>query len=150
MVTSKIASGCLDRIIDRLRPFTGRTTNVAFVAVPSAPHRPSFAFFDVYRIPDTPFSVIVLMDFLYRHRTSFRLRLSSRRTRAQTSSQFGMFTVQVFCSPFTVCGLRLGGSHGTETSHTRELLRMELMGPVGLINGSQQPLTGNGKLRTAL
>ena len=76
MVTLKIASGCLDRIIDRVRAFAGRTTNVAFVAIPSAPHRPGFAFFDVYRIPDTPFGVIVLMDFLNRHRTSFRLSLT--------------------------------------------------------------------------
>ena len=73
MVTLKIASGGLDCILDRVRvrAFAGRTTNVAFVAVPSAPHRPGFAFFDVYRIPDTPFGVIVLMDFLNRHRTSF-------------------------------------------------------------------------------
>jgi hypothetical protein len=76
MVTFKIAPGCLDRIIDRIRAFTGRTTNVAFVAIPSAPHRPGFAFFDVYRIPDTPFGVIVLMDFLNRHGTSFRLNLT--------------------------------------------------------------------------
>jgi hypothetical protein len=76
MVTFKIAPGCLDRIIDRIRAFAGRTTNLAFVAVPSAPHRPGFAFFDVYRIPDTPFGVIVLMDFLNRHRTSFRLTLT--------------------------------------------------------------------------
>ena len=76
MVTLKIAPGCLDRIIDRIRAFAGRTTNLAFVAVPSAPHCPGFAFFDVYRIPDTPFGVIVLMDFLNRHRTSFRLSLS--------------------------------------------------------------------------
>jgi hypothetical protein len=58
------------------------------VTVPSAPHRPGFAFFDVYRIPNTAFGVIVLMDFLYRHRTSFRLSSTSRRTRVGTSLQF--------------------------------------------------------------
>jgi hypothetical protein len=99
-MTFKIASGCLDRIIERLRPFAGRTANVAFVTVPSAPHRPGFAFFDVYRIPNTPFGIIVLMDFLYRHRTSFRLRLTSRRTRAGTSSQFTAWRLA-----FGVCGL---------------------------------------------
>lgn len=93
MVTLKTASGCLDRIIDRVRAFAGRTTNVAFVAIPSAPHRPGFTFFDVYRIPDTPFGVIVLMDFLDRHRTSFRLTLT--------------FASNLGADKFTVCSSAL-------------------------------------------
>jgi hypothetical protein len=100
MVTLEIASGCLDRIIDCVRAFAGRTTNVAFVAVPSAPHRPGFAFFDVNRIPDTPFGVIVLMDFLNRHWASFRLNIT--------------FASNLGADKFAVCssaiGFRIWGS----------------------------------------
>jgi hypothetical protein len=102
MVTFKIAPGCLDRVIDRVRAFIGRTTNIAFVAVPSAPHRPGFAFFHVYRIPDTPFGVIVLMDFLNRHRTSFRLTLTFASNLGAHKSQF-----TVLGSLFTIFGLRV-------------------------------------------
>jgi hypothetical protein len=105
MVTFKIAFGRLDRIIDRIRLFVGRTTNVAFVAIPGAPHRPGLAFFDVYRIPDAPFGVIVLMDFLYRHRTSFRFKLTF-------ASNHGAHKFAVYGSPFAVPGSRLVGGKG--------------------------------------
>jgi hypothetical protein len=112
MVTLKIASSGLDRIIDRVRAFAGRTTNVAFVAVPSAPHCSGFAFFDVYRIPDTPFGVIVLMDFLNWHRTSFRLSLIFASNLGADKSQF-----TVHCSRLQVpaCGLRVARVLGQST-----------------------------------
>jgi hypothetical protein len=148
MVTFKIAPGCLDRIIDRIRAFAGRTTNLAFVAVPSAPHRPGFAFFDVYRIPDSPFGVIVLMDFLNRHRTSFRLIVT--------------FASNPRGYKFTVHGLqfavRLGRAYWEipAREHSRNETRLRkaygaasFMPWIGLMNGSQQLLTGNGERRTA-
>jgi hypothetical protein len=98
MVTFEIAPGRFDGILDRLGSIVDRTTDVAFMAVPGAPDRPGLAFLDGYRVPNTSFSVIVLMDFLYRHRTSFRLDLTSRRTRARTSHS----------SPFAVHGLQFG------------------------------------------
>jgi len=63
-VTFKIASGRLDWHHRLSLTFADRATNVAFVAVP-VPHITRLSlFFDVNRIPDTPFGVIVLMDFL--------------------------------------------------------------------------------------
>lgn len=57
--------------------------------------------------------------------------------------------VVVCGSPFTVgswwlgvCGLQLGGGEGTGTFHMRELSLMGLRRPMGLMGGSQQPLTG--------
>jgi|ERR1700757_127169 hypothetical protein len=150
MVTFKIAPGRLDRIIDRIRAFAGRTTNVAFVAVPSAPHRPGFAFFDVYRIPDTPLGVIVLMDFLNRHRTSFRLNLTF-------ASNLGAYKFTVHSSQFTVCGSARVGvlgrfrarAFGNGTRLRQAYGVASFMRRIGLMNGNQQLLTGNGERRTA-
>lgn len=123
MVTFKIASGCLDRIIDRIRPFVGRTTNVAFVAIPSAPHRPGLALFDVYRIPDNPFGVIVLMDFLYRHRASFRFELTF-------ASNPGLYKFAVGGLQFAVCDWAVVSVLGHSA---REHSGMRLIQPVGLM-----------------
>jgi len=130
MVTFKIASGCLDRIIDRIRAFVGRTTNVAFVAIPGAPHRPGLAFFDVYRIPDAPFGVIVLMDFLYRHRTSFRFKLT--------------FASNHGAHKFAVYGWRLGDDGGIGTFQACEHPGMGLMSASQRLRaGELQPQTVN-------
>src|ERR1700757_2854224 len=114
------------------------------MAVPSAPHPPSFAFFDVYRIPDTPFGVIVLMDFLNRHRTSFRLTLT--------------FALNLRANKFAVCSSALGVSHsgfaagclggcGLEvtrlvgTIQVCEHSRVGHIRPMGLMGRSQKPDT---------
>ena len=154
MVTLKIASGCLDRIIDRVRAFAGRTTDVAFVAVPSAPHPPGFAFFDVYRIPDTPFGVIVLMDFLNRHRTSFRLTLTFALNLGADKFAVCSSALEVPHSEFAAgrlggCGLgvtRLLGQ--SRCASIREwdppspnLRRDRLYATYGLVSRSQKPET---------
>ena len=101
------------------------------MAIPSAPLRPVFAFFHVNRIPDTPFGVIVLMDFLNSHRTSFRVSLT--------------FASNTLAYKFAIGGLRFGGGESIGTFHAREHSGMGLVRPMG---GSQQPLTGNGQLQT--
>ena len=155
MVTFKIASGCLDRIIDRIRPFAGRTANVAFVAVPSAPHRPSFAFFDVNRIPDNPFGVIVLMDFLNRHRTSFRLNLTFASNLSADKFAVWRSGSALRVRVWAVRWLRFGDRRGIGTIHVCKQSKMGsafsrgrgttarpgYMRPMGLMGRRQKPDT---------
>jgi len=153
MVTFKIASRCLNRIIDRVRPFVGRTADIAIVAIPSAPHRPGFAFFDVYRIPDTPFGVIVLMDFLNRHRTSFRLQATFASNPGADKftvcrSRFAVRSSRFTSSGSRVTGLRLGAGERIGAVGAIEPRKMGLMRPMGLMEGGQEPPDSNDERRT--
>jgi hypothetical protein len=67
----EIASGPFNSFVNGLCRFAGRAANVAFVTIPCTPHTAALFLFDMNRIPDTPFGIIVLMDFFDRHRTSF-------------------------------------------------------------------------------
>jgi hypothetical protein len=91
----------------------------------------------VYRIPDTPFGVIVLMDFLNRHRTSFRLRLSFA-----SNPRGYKFTVRSL--QFAV---RLGRAYWDTFEHKHS--EMGLMRPIGLMDGSRRLMTNHRERRTA-
>lgn len=83
MVSIQITFRCFNRIIDGLCHFVSGTADIAFMAIPCAPHRSALSLLDVNRIPNHTPRVIMAVNLFYWHEDLLSVTRNLAQKRAE-------------------------------------------------------------------